>query len=570
MLGQIIMMVVAVAVTAWIAPWATGLIAANFGALGAVGAAVVGGAIAGAAGSIASQVVGIGIGAQSGFNWKGVAMGAIGGAIGGGMGAGNVFGNVGGKFISGALRGLVSSVATQGIGVATGLQKKFDWAGVAGAAIGGGVGNALGAHSLRGDMSFRNIMANVASSSAGAIANAGARSLIEGSDFGDNLIAALPDIIGSTVGNMLAASVGSSGRGQTRVSIVDLPETGELLSSDDATLGYDPSVFAPNENLSYQGAAVTNAAQDGDGQTIVVTGNRHLSPRQLRELAATQAQPNAGVAGDPQLELRMVQVGAHIEMRAWQRDYRQFLDAVAKTGPRSNDPEIYQAYADEARRILHSEALVRGFDSEFASVILLGPRTALGMVSAGADFTLNGIDYMQGDITFNEMLLSSIPGSELVGAGRRIFRATDNLVDAASAARRVEGMGEESVLFGQRRIDPIFSTGENVPSHLAGRPLGDVSDDLINGRLHPDQLPINAFYDGGGNLISANSRTLAALSDAGMRPTRVNIINPNNRLLSRLTETPLSPHAPLPGRWIAVTPSRSDLTIERWIQVPGR
>ncbi|HEV2817243.1 MAG TPA: LysM peptidoglycan-binding domain-containing protein, partial [Allosphingosinicella sp.] len=83
MIGQIIMMVVAVAVTAWVAPWATAFVGAHIAGLGAVGAAVVGGAIAGAAGSIASQAVGIGIGAQSGFNWKGVAMSAIAGGISG-------------------------------------------------------------------------------------------------------------------------------------------------------------------------------------------------------------------------------------------------------------------------------------------------------------------------------------------------------------------------------------------------------------------------------------------------------------------------------------------------------
>ncbi len=41
-------------------------------------------------------------------------------------------------------------------------------------------------------------------SMAGGIANAATRSVIEGTDFGDNLMAALPDIIGQTIGGFVA------------------------------------------------------------------------------------------------------------------------------------------------------------------------------------------------------------------------------------------------------------------------------------------------------------------------------------------------------------------------------
>jgi hypothetical protein len=42
------------------------------------------------------------------------------------------------------------------------------------------------------------------SGAASAIANAATRSLAEGSSFGDNVLAALPDVIGSTIGNLIA------------------------------------------------------------------------------------------------------------------------------------------------------------------------------------------------------------------------------------------------------------------------------------------------------------------------------------------------------------------------------
>jgi hypothetical protein len=87
----------------------------------------------------------------------------LGGAIGSGIGKlGGVFANAG--FVGGAARGLAGSALSQGIGVATGLQDKFDWAGIAAAGIGGGVGSQFGkwfgAGSLA-DSSPRNIIANL-------------------------------------------------------------------------------------------------------------------------------------------------------------------------------------------------------------------------------------------------------------------------------------------------------------------------------------------------------------------------------------------------------------------------
>jgi len=46
---------------------------------------------------------------------------------------------------------------------------------------------------------------------AGGIANAASRSAIDGTDFGDNLIAALPSVIGNTIGNLVAQGVAGGG-----------------------------------------------------------------------------------------------------------------------------------------------------------------------------------------------------------------------------------------------------------------------------------------------------------------------------------------------------------------------
>ena len=108
-----------------------------------------------------------------------------------------------GPVLGGALAGAAGSVASQGFGVASGLQDKFSFAGVAAAGVGGGVGAWVGS---RTD-SFGDFGSGVASSAAGAIANAATRSAIEGSNFGDNLVAATPDVVGGIIGR----AVGSAG-----------------------------------------------------------------------------------------------------------------------------------------------------------------------------------------------------------------------------------------------------------------------------------------------------------------------------------------------------------------------
>jgi hypothetical protein len=100
---------------------------------------------------VVSQGVGLATGLQSKFDWGAVAMAGIGGAIGAGLAPGGLSGQAGafGDFTGStianmALRGATADLATQSIGVATGLQSKFDWGGVAAAGIGAGVMTAVG------------------------------------------------------------------------------------------------------------------------------------------------------------------------------------------------------------------------------------------------------------------------------------------------------------------------------------------------------------------------------------------------------------------------------------------
>ncbi len=227
-MGMILLAVVAVAVTvvtsgAFLA--ATGAVQGGIGAgIGAVlgtGAAagtvatsslIAAGAIGGAVGSVVSQGLGVATGIQDKFSWKGVALAAIAGGIGAGVGPGGAFGDKG-LFGTGALaaagRGAISSAVTQGIGVATGLQNKFDWTGVAAAGISAGVGSIVG-DKIAGKLGSK-FAERLVSNAASGIASAASRSLIDGTSFGDNILSSLPDIVGSTIGDLVADAVAGDG-----------------------------------------------------------------------------------------------------------------------------------------------------------------------------------------------------------------------------------------------------------------------------------------------------------------------------------------------------------------------
>lgn len=218
--GQIIMVVVAVVAAAFTAGAALGALGTAMSAGGTAltgaaatsavaagtatwtaGSLVAAGAIGGAVGSIASQVVGIAIGAQDKFSWKGVALGAVGGGVTAGIGG--IPGHGGGIDFTGGgaaslgnrvIQAAVSNTVTQGIGVATGLQSKFDWRGVAASAAAAGVSNAVGARV--GDGFGGRMLTNLLSSTASAVVRGGSVSMrqIAVDAFGNALGGSIADV----------------------------------------------------------------------------------------------------------------------------------------------------------------------------------------------------------------------------------------------------------------------------------------------------------------------------------------------------------------------------------------
>jgi len=163
--GQLIMVVVAVIATVYTAGAASGLAASMGGGLGgtlSAGASVLGGtsglgiagvgyaALGGAMGSITSQAVGMAMGNVQRFSWRGVATSALTAGVGAGVGAAaQALGWT--RTATAVASGLGSSVANAGV------NGGFSWrqvaANVIGSAVGSAVGNAVGGR-LGGALGF--------------------------------------------------------------------------------------------------------------------------------------------------------------------------------------------------------------------------------------------------------------------------------------------------------------------------------------------------------------------------------------------------------------------------------
>ena len=114
-----------------------------FAELGPVAGPIAQGATVAATGNVATQVVGNVLGLQHGFDWKAVAFAALSGGVGEGLGASGLLPDVNNVLGNRILRAAIGSALTQGIGVATGLQKSFSWRSVALAGVSAGVGQVV-------------------------------------------------------------------------------------------------------------------------------------------------------------------------------------------------------------------------------------------------------------------------------------------------------------------------------------------------------------------------------------------------------------------------------------------
>jgi nitrous oxidase accessory protein NosD len=90
-------------------------------------------------------------------------------------------------------------------------------------------------------------------SGAQLIADAATRSLIEGTDFGDNIMAALPNVIGSFVGSAIADGIaGRSGAGITAAEKAKLAaiQKQKIIAASAGDKARDIAAGAPDQRWS--------------------------------------------------------------------------------------------------------------------------------------------------------------------------------------------------------------------------------------------------------------------------------------------------------------------------------
>ncbi|WP_185734241.1 LysM peptidoglycan-binding domain-containing protein [Burkholderia stagnalis] len=234
----------------------------SYGTLAPQGASfavsVAAGAASGAAGAASSQGVMIAGGQQSGFNWNGVALGALGGAVAGGVtsalapaaagatsGAGTATTN---GFQTAILQGTVRSAVTQGLGIATGLQDRFDWKGLAASAIASGVGYSAGlaAGSAAAGAGYSAGVSKFVSGVAGGLSAGVASTLVRGGSISGNMGAIVADTVGSTVGNMVADRMNAASVAKTNATPMHPDDAERFAQLADAFGKYSdaPSPYA--------------------------------------------------------------------------------------------------------------------------------------------------------------------------------------------------------------------------------------------------------------------------------------------------------------------------------------
>jgi YD repeat-containing protein len=267
------------------------------------GTTLVAGAVGGAAGSIASQGVAIAVGLQDKFSWKNVGMGAVQGLATAGVGSYAKTSYVGADVLKNSVmaRAAVTSVATQGLAVATNLQDNFSWRSVGAAALAAGVTSRVAsmrtpdaiANATRGmvlsDPFAADLIRQTTAGTAGAMANQWAstgrvdtRGAVSGA-FGNALGSSLADII---TGPTLPISMRNLPQAQ-QDRIMDLArKAGPGAWNSDETYRY----LKEGTDLGFSAQAQDLSSEERWRRTSNVLAVLGASQEQIEQLQANYAQ----------------------------------------------------------------------------------------------------------------------------------------------------------------------------------------------------------------------------------------------------------------------------------------
>ncbi|MFG0787541.1 Ig-like domain repeat protein [Delftia tsuruhatensis] len=477
-LGKIIMVAVAVVVAIYAPQFL-----ANMGVPGLISGAgatattsAMGAAVGGAAGSIASQVAGNVMGVQDGFSWKSVALSALSGGITKGLAGTELLGGT--DWQSAAMRAATANAMTQGIGVVTGLQDRFDWKSVAASAAGGAVGSYVdgklktytmfnGGGNTAADLA-RGTISGFAAGTAAALARGGRISIQQvatdafGNALGDSLADVIrpPDVLGQFIDQQLQA--------QDRRDLYGLAS-------------------ASNAAYARLGKSPDNAVQQwsDDIDAMIRNGGSNRAQREAYTLAST-----ADASGTIGRSLEMI-AGTVKGTAQWVSNGLQFV----------NDQGWAIANAFSGGQLIeNNEAARASFERNSA--------LTRGLLALPEKASVAALRLMTGNMGANEISQATnralradeIAALEAQGdyAGASAIRTENALsilslaAGSAPAMRGVLGLASETILPGARMRVEGFSLGtDNITGNIGSATLAEtgVVDRLLYGARVGEGLP---------------------------------------------------------------------------------
>ncbi|WP_175875910.1 LysM peptidoglycan-binding domain-containing protein [Burkholderia sp. BCC0097] len=520
------------------------------GTLGAASGAVAAG-IGGAAGALASQGVMIAGGEQHGLNFASITLGAISAGVTAGIGAAA---GAPGSAWSAAAQGTVRSVATQGIGVVTGLQDRFDWKGVAASAIASGVGYGVGEQvgKVAIGAGASTAMARLASGVTGGLSAGVASTVVRGGSLSRNI----GDIVADTVGNMVVDRIQGASVAKANASPMHPDDvqflgalTGAIEAYSNTPSPYAGAQFAGPGALPLDAINVTASGSTSGLGALYGTGydGAFAAWSDDTRLNLNDAAFRSAMNG-PSTDIRLAQTDGGF-WRGLAGDTRNVFETpaplsekigagVRAVGEFIADPliELGNQYRD-----VYSAAsgATGGWRSAFAQQVSDGSYggaalTELGMAAgaapmAGAALRGIGLAAPAAVETFGPAV-SRAMNSYMTRSGMQL-----NVVEAGSSGISRAGLVDLSagdVAPGFYRADPAqirFTQSDASPFFSKGGTIDSLVSDLRSGKVIADQVgnPLQIVMHE-GLPFSIDNRRLVAFNLAGVRDVPIQIVTLDN------------------------------------------
>ncbi|WP_220272938.1 LysM peptidoglycan-binding domain-containing protein [Aquitalea aquatica] len=383
------------------------------GLAGGIGLAAA--AIGGAVGSIASQGVAMAMGMQDKFSWSQVGTSALGAAVTSGVASGGSTASSGwsGAAAAGG-RAMLGSTLTQGIAVATGMQKSFNWTAVAASGLGAAASfNVVPISNAAGPMD------NFVNGLSRSLVSGGVQSIVGGGKPNWGAIAA--ESFGSALGNSMVERLATQERLTTDTTARSEGEgiDGGLVDAFAPRDAAEAIGFRSRDDFWTLQSDVEAPAGDGGPRSYSVQKGDTFS-KVAKRVGLSAAELAAANPGVNQFRLRPGQSLVIPEEGSYSDEYLakvgHFLDKQNQQRIAASEAERIQVLAEKIHAGVPLLSLKERFTSSNALEGLLMPFSmASQYVAAGASFSQPKAEAVS---------VSSLARSAASGFGRALYGFT--------------------------------------------------------------------------------------------------------------------------------------------------